>query len=228
MQCEPNMKKRKTVPTKPVVHIDDFDMGDVFLQPIIKNAKCTLVPLTSAVDKKSVVLVQLSGGGKIPLSFGIDDKDIDGRRKVSIALQIDSDSDHVQLERLRMDLVEVARTNWSIWYPDAKVLSDELIETLCASFVSIRKKKKNSEDRWPGISKAAIEPNDCISGRCKIVDRDTNESIPFCNVPGMMWHKAIIELRYIYIQSTRSYGIARKLRYLSCSECDEGGEVVPI
>lgn len=222
------MKKQKIAPKKRVVLVDDFHLMGTNLQQMVRNTKCNLVPLTCSVDQKSAVLIQLSGGGKIPLSFGIDDKDLDGRRKVSIALQIDSDSDHDQLTRLRQELVTVAIKNWPSWYPDTSTPSDEILTTLCASFVSIRKKKKNSEDLWPGIAKAVIEPDECDNGRCMIVDRDTNECIPFCNVPGMKWHKAILELRYIYIQATRSYGITKKLRYLSCSEGDEYGELVPI
>jgi len=221
-------KKQKIAPKKRVMSVDDFHMSDVHLQPITRTAKCNLVSLSYAFDKKSPVLIQLSGGGKIPLSFGIDDKDIEGRRKVNIALQIDSESDHEQLVRIRTELIATASTNWPIWYPDVKPPSDEMLETLCNSFVSIRKKKKNGEDHWPGISKAVIEPDDCQNGRCKIVDRESNEVVPFCNLPGMVWHKAIFELRYVYIQATRSYGITKKLRYLSCSEGEEYGEVVPI
>jgi hypothetical protein len=143
-------------------------------------------------------------------------------------MQITSDSDHEQLERMRTELVGVACANWASWYPDVKAPSNEVLLTLCNTFVSARKKKKNSEDRWAGTYKAVIEPDECLKGRCKIVDRGSNEVIPFSNLPGMMWHKAIIELRYIYIQATRSYGITKKLRYLSCSEGDDFGEIVPI
>ena len=48
------------------------------------------------------------------------------------------------------------------------------------------------------MAKAGIEPDECISGRCKIVDNETGE-------------------RYVFIQATKSYGVTKKLRYLSCS-----------
>lgn len=226
MMSQAPAKKRKTVK---ILALEDFHLGDVHLQPLIKSSKCSLVPLVETQDKKSSVLVQLSGGGKIPVSFGIDDKEIEGRRKVQIAIQIDSDSDHAHLQRLRTELIAVASTHWPSWYPETKVPSDEVLETLCATFVSARKPKKNdSTDCWSGVSKAVLDPEDCKTGRCKIVDRETNESLPFESVPGMLWHKAIFELRYVYIQATRSYGITKKLRYLSCSEADDFGDIVPI
>ena len=218
-------KKQKTGQHKRVQLIDDFHLNDVYTQSIIKNTTCNIVPLVYGFDKKSPVLVQLSGGGVIPLSFGIDDKDMDGRRKVMLALQIDSDSDHDHLVRLRTELIELCSTNWNAWYPEKPVPA---LETLCTTLVSIRKKKHNSEDLWPGVAKAIIEPRDCTTGACKIVDRETGTPVPFSNLPGMAWHKAIFEFRFIYIQATQSFGITKKLRYLSCSEGEDCGEAVPI
>jgi hypothetical protein len=223
--AESATKKQKTAQHKRVQLIDDFHLKDVHTQSIIKNTTCHIVPLVYGFDKKSAVLVQLSGGGVIPLSFGIDDKDMGGRRKVMLALQIDSDSDHDHLVRLRTELIDLCSTHWSTWYPEQTVPA---LETLCGTLVSIRKKKQNSEDHWPGVAKASIEPRDCTTGACKIVDRDSGKSVPFCNLPGMVWHKAIFEFRYIYIQATQSFGFTKKLRYLSCSEGEEYCEAVPI
>ena len=207
-----------------VLLIEDLHMKDVYTKAIIKNTNCNIVPLTCGFDKKSPVLVQLSGGGVIPLSFGIDDKEMDGRRKVLLSLQIDSESDHDHLVRLRTELIESCSSNWSTWYPDKEPPS----ESLCSTLVSVRKKKQNNVDLWPGLFKAVIEPKDCTTGACKIVDRESGEPVSFSNLPGMSWHKAIFEFKYIYIQKTQSYGITKKLRYLSCSEGEECGEAVPI
>ena len=222
----PATKKQKTSHKNRVVLVDDFHLEDTHLKPIVKNTKCNIVPLTT---DGSPVLVQLSGGGIIPLSFGIDEKDLGGRRKVTVALQIDSDTDHEALDRLRTQLIGVAASTWKHWYPEgAAVPSIDMLTTLCHGLVSERKKKQTGDDCWSGISKAGIEPADCSTGVCKIVHRDTATSIPFEDLPGMSWHKAIFELRYIYIQAKQTFGITKKLRYLSCSENEERGEVVPI
>ena len=203
-------------------------MSDAKFQPIVKSTKCNLVPLSSDQAAQSPVLVQLSGGGVIPLSFGIEDKETDGRRKVQVALQVDSLSDHGHLERLRGELGSVVAGKWSEWFPDTKKPSDEVILNFCNNFVSDRKKKKNSEDTWSGVVKAAIDPNECASGRCKIVDQDTGDTVSFEELPGMKWHKAILEFRYVYIQATKSYGVTKKLRYLSCSRAEQDGEIIPL
>jgi len=220
-------KKRKTAVPNRIMLVNDMHMSDTHTSAIVKNSKCSLVPLVSAHDKTSPVLVQLSGGGKIPLSFGIDDKETDGRRKVRLALQVDDDNDHDHLERLRTELGSLVVNKWSTWYPDATPPSDEVLRTLCNTFVSARKKKSNSDEKWSGVTKAVIEPEECINGRCKIVDRDTGDTVPLETLPGMNWHKAVLEFRYIYIQGTKSYGVTRKLRYLSCSS-DDDGDIVPL
>lgn len=225
---EPCAKKQKVTHKKRVVMVNDMHMCDTHLQPLVKSSKCLLVPLVCTFDKKSPVLVQLSGGGLIPLSFGIDDTDVDGRRKVRVAFQIDDKSDHAHLDRLRQELGEVVTEKWPTWYPDTKAPSNEVLQTLCNTFVSARKKKTNSEDTWSGVSKAVIEPDDCLSGKCKIVDKETGVIVPFDVLPGMTWHKIILEFRYIYIQATKSYGITRKLRYLSCSPANEEEDVEPL
>jgi hypothetical protein len=208
--------------------VDAVHMSDTHLQPLVKSSKCLLVPLVYAFDSKSPVLIQVLGGGRIPLSFGIDDTDVEGRRKVRVAFQVDDKTDHEHLDRLRSELSDVVVEKWATWYPDAKPPSKEVLETLCNKFVSDRKKKTNGDDTWSGVSKAVIDPEECLNGKCKIVDSDTGAMVPFDVLPGMTWHKIILEFRYIYIQATKSYGITRKLRYLSCSAADEDGDIDPL
>ena len=227
---EPSTKRQKLAPPKKrVMMVNDLHICDTNMMPLVKSSKCNLVPIVCKFDNKSPVLVQLSGDGKIPLSFGIEDTDTDGRRKVQVAFQIDNQSDHDQLVRLRTELSEAVVDQWAKWFPDIDPQpSKEVLQTMCNTFVSGRKKKTNSEDRWSGVSKAKIEPEECLNGRCKIVDRDTGDIVPFSMLPGRLWHKIILEFRYIYIQSTKSYGITRKVRYISSSQEDEDGDVSPL
>jgi hypothetical protein len=209
--------------------VEDFHLTDCKLQSFTKSAKCSLVPLVLACDDTSPVLVQLNGGGLIPVSFGLEDKEIDGRRKVQVAFQIDSLDDHKHLDRLRTELGELVVANWGVWFPQNAVPSKEVLMNFCGNFVSARKKKNNSEDQmWSGVSKATIDPDDCTSGKCTIVDHSSGERVPFAELPGKTWNKVVLELRYVFIQATKSYGITKKLRYMSCTSVDDDFEIVPL
>jgi hypothetical protein len=214
----PLAKKQKLAPK--IQKLDAFGLQDVCLQPIVKNAKCNLVPMLLEADKKSPVLVQLSGGGKIPLAFGLETKDDNGKPKTMVSLQIECLEDHAHLDRLRTETASRVVANWASWYPENKPPSAEVLQTLCNPFVSARKKKKNSEETWSGVTKATLDATECQNGQCRIVDAATGDTIPYTSIAGMRWTVAILELRYIYIQSTKSYGITKKLRYLACTPPD--------
>jgi hypothetical protein len=227
MSAEPAMKKQK-VSKSTITLVDNFHMRDCQLQSLGKSSKCNLATLTKAGDEHSPVLVQLNGGGVIPLSFGIDDKEQDGRRKVQIALQIDSISDHEHLERLRGELGEMVAEQWKKWFPDTTPPSKDVLMNFCNNFVSPRKKKKTGDGTWSGVSKATIDPEECNTGRCKIVDKDTGDIIPFHLLPGMTWHKVVFEFRYVFVQATKSYGVTKKLRYILCTAKEDDGEIEPL
>ena len=65
------------------LRLSDFHVTDNLFQPIVKMPKCNLVPLSHSCDTTTrvPVLVQIDGGGVVTKSFGIEDKDQDGKRK---------------------------------------------------------------------------------------------------------------------------------------------------
>ena len=69
-----------------IAKIKSFGMHDVYLQPLVKSTKCNLVPMLLDTDKKSPVLIQLSGGGKIPLAFGLEIKTENEVQKTTVSL----------------------------------------------------------------------------------------------------------------------------------------------
>ena len=163
------------------------------------------------------------------MSFGIDVKDQDnGRAKIQLSLQVSCKQDHQNMERLRLELAGMVAKEWKTWFPDNPVPSNEVLLSFCNTFVSARKKKKNSEDTWPGITKASIDADDCTHGRCKIVDKETGTLIPYSQLPGRVWHKAVFELKYVFIQATKAYGVTKKLRYILTSPKDEVEDFEPL
>lgn len=226
-------KRKKTINVRA---IDDIRLAEhVITKDIIKSTKCNIVPLACATNNRNAVLVQLSGGGKIPLSFGIKDEDENGKKKIECVFGIGSKSDHEHLDRIRRELCDIAIKNWPTWYPetdpDVAPLSDEVIRSFCNNITSIGRKKNNSEERWPGLSKGKILPSYLENGKCKIVDHETGEPVHYSALPGRVWNKIILELSHIYIQGTKKYGLTSKIRYLSSSaEYDgmEEEEIIPL
>lgn len=215
--------------TNKIVHVSDFHMTDCTLHTLVKSNKCNLVPLTFASDRKSPVLVQLSGGGRIPGSFGIDDKEMDGRRKVNLSFQIDDETEHEHLTRLRTEFIGMVGPVWDSWFPGQTTPSAEVLESFCTKLVGDRKKKSGGgEGTWAGLGKAAIEPADCETNRCKIVHAETGDKIAFADVPGMTWSKIVLEFKYVYVQATRKYGITKKLRYMSCTPDEDDCDIEPL
>jgi hypothetical protein len=45
-------------------------------------------------------------------------------------------------------------------------------------------------------------------------------------LPGKRWKQIILEFKFIYILSSKSYELTRRLRYLSCEEADDQLHVV--
>ena len=192
---------------------------------LIKSKMVNLVPLLTLDDKP--VLIQLSGGGKIPKSFGVDEN-TENKNKINVTFNINNDDDHENLETLRNNLATLCVKQWSAWFPDSKKPDDNVLLNMCNSLVSAKKKKKDSDGYWSGTMKTALDATDLTNGMCKLVDKNTKESLSIAELPGMNWHTAIVELRHVYIQATKSYGVTRKLRHLTCSENAMAETIIPL
>jgi hypothetical protein len=229
---QPNQKRRRTdqpKKSKRIQMICDFNVNgsDVAFHALVKSAKCNLVPMKLCDEKESPILVQMSGGGKIPAAFGIQEKE-DDSNKVNVTLQVASRDDHKQLERLHGEVVAVMCKNWAKWNSGSKQPSKEVIQEFCYHLVQPRKPKKNSPDEfWDGTTKSSFTKTDLVAGKCRIVDSDSGEPVDIKDVPGRKWHKAIFEFRHVYILGTKSFGITKTLRYLSTSD-EDSGDIIPL
>jgi hypothetical protein len=242
-QTESPMKKRRLVEgendvsksvehckTKKRAHIyrisePDIVKNNIKTGALIKSKMVNLVPLTTKDDKP--FLIQLSGGGKIPKMFGVEENK-EKQNKFSITFNVDNDDDHNNLEILRDSLAQLCVNEWSAWFPDSKKPVDEVLLNMCNNLVSTKKKKKDSDGYWSGTMKTAVDGIDLTNGNCVIIDKDSKNVLPIEELPGMNWHRAIVELRHVYIQATKSYGITRKIRFLECSENNMAESVIPL
>ena len=219
-------KMKKTCTNTKVVLLSDIDVSkDIAFQPIVKNTKCNIIPIRHSTTD-STILVQISGGGKIP-PFGVKD-DENNPNKVSITLQIASDDDFNTMVKFRDNLINIMDTNWSNWHTSKKP-SIEVIETLCNHFVHPKKPKKNNPGAfWDGLSNAAVNKSDMSSGKCRIIDIDSGNPVTIDDLPGRTWHKAVFELKHVYVLGTKSFGVTKILRYLSTSKQEDDDIIVPL
>ena len=179
---------------------------------------CHLIPLNNRINNRAVLL-QLDGGGDVPLSFGVETKN---DKSIYISLSVKSDMEYNLLDTIKHQMIKMVTATWTKWFPDNN------IPTTANPLISERKKRGISGDLWPGVMKANIDPGDCAKGVCTLMDAITNTHITLDELPGRRWTKAIVELRYIYIQSKKSYGITKRLRYLMTEDRDNVECIVPL
>jgi hypothetical protein len=230
-KTESNKKQKVVVNTtkpKKICMMEDFDVRIMKFSPIVKSSKCNIVPMCHDDVKNSPILVQISGGGKIP-PFGIDVKEEDAN-KINITLQISSEDDFEHMKKVRDELITVMNKNWTKWHgTGTKKPSTEVIENFCNHFTQPRKPKRNSPTEfWDSLSKASLNKNDILGGRCRITDVETGEKVDATDLAGRNWHKAVFELKHIYILGTKSFGISKTLRYLSTSREEDNEELEPL
>jgi hypothetical protein len=221
--AEPAPKRQKKVAK--IHHVRDFSMHDSAIYGnLTKSAKCSIVPLSMADNRP--ILVQLSGGGTIPSAFGVDRKE--GEEKATVTFDIEADEDHKHLERLTTEFRDTVCKQWGTWFPDTKVPASALLADLCTPLVGERKKKRTGDGVYPGMAKASLQNKELNDGTCVLVNADTKEKMALDQLPGKRWKQIIVEFKFIYILSSKSYGLTRRLRYLSCEDADDELEIVPL
>ena len=221
---EPEAKRQKKTTAK-IFHVRDFSMLDSAVYgTLTKSAKCNIVPLS--MEDTRPILVQLGGGGAIPSAFGVDRKE--GEEKATVTFEIGSDEDHEHLGRLTAEFRDTVCKQWGTWFPDTKVPASALLADLCNPLVGERKKKRTGDGVYPGMSKASLNNKELNDGTCVLLNADTKEKMSLEELPGMRWKQIIVEFKFIYILSSKSYGLTRRLRYLSCEESDDKLEIVPL
>ena len=139
--------------------------------------------------------------------------------KYMITITIDTEEDHAELVRLGEEFKDQVLQNRAVLFP-GHTASDDALGDHFNSLVTSRKKKSSGEDTWPGLTKASCFQKDLNTTSCTLVDHETNEAIDPALLPGMRWTSAIFELSFMYIQSSKVFGVTRKLRRLVCESSD--------
>lgn len=217
----PKKKKTASILTLPTFTIDTIQFGQ-----LTKHRMCNLVPINNVHTGKPIY-VQLSGGGDIPLSFGLEENK-ETPNKFNLNFSITNEQDVQEFGRIKQELSEYACGAWSTWFPSTNPPSKTIILNSCNPLCTEGKDKSNGSGRWPGLMKATFDVSEIEQGSCKIREFETGTDIDFQSLAGMSWHRAIVELRYLYIQSSKSYGFAKRLRYLEVSEGYNSEDVLPI
>lgn len=211
-----------------VYRVTDLDLSRTLQCGVVTKANmCTLVPITG--DDAKSLFVQLSGGGDIPLQFGLGAVP-DNPEKFKLSLNVADQDEHEALERMTGQLADVAVREWKNWFPGNKSPpSEALVKDLCYTLVSEKRERRGAPGQfYPGLFNATFDTRDIESARCRVVHGDTKETVSFHEVPGMKWSRAIVELRHIFIQGSKSYGLTKRLRYLEVIDGPGEEDVVPL
>lgn len=222
----PQTKKARAQAT--IVRVQDLDLTtDMECGSVNKANMCTLIPITNT--SKKALYFQLSGGGDIPIQFGLGEMP-DNPDKFKLTFNIASDEEYDSLDTIRSQLSTVAIQKWKSWFPSVKTCpSDVLLQDLCYRLVTEKKERNGNPGQfYPGLMKATFDINDIESKRCRIVHGDTKEQVSFRDLPGMRWSRAIIEMRHIFIQGSKSYGLTKRLRYIEVLDGHGEEEIVPL
>lgn len=223
---EPAPKRQKTTKkTADICHVRDFSLKkSAVFGDLTKSAKCNIVPLQ--LENNRPIFVQFGGGGSIPTAFGVERKE--GEEKATVTFEIGCENECAELERLTTEFKDVVAGKWAKWFPDTKCPSPALLADLCNPMVSERKKKQRGEGLYPGMSKASFNMRDLTDGKCQMIHSENGEKLTLEDLPGMKWKVVIVEFKFAYILSSKSYGITRRLRYISCEAKDDELEIVPL
>jgi hypothetical protein len=117
---------------------------------------------------------------------------------------------------------------WNSWFPDIKVPVSALLTDLCNPLVGERKKNRTGDGVYPGISKTSFQLKELFDGTCLVVNADTKENVSLEDLPGKWWKQFIVKFKFVYIMSSKSYGLTRCLPYLSYEEPDDELEIIPL
>ena len=219
-------KAKKKARVAALKKVSEFSLSsDAVVGSLTKLKMCSIIPLQTPAAKP--VYVQLSGGGNIPVSFGLGESS-DNPHKWTLNMNVTNKEEEAHLARLTNELIDVAQTKWSSWFPSGKTPSREAMrESFCNGIVKQGQAKKDGAGTWPGITKASFETSDCENNKCTIVTQD-GDRVNFRDLPGMGWHKAVFELKQVYILGNKSFGISKRLRYLQVSENEKDELIVPL
>ena len=213
--------KRKVAPKAAVCKIEDFNFErDVKVAALgtgtFKNAK-----LTRSCDG-GVVMVSLNAGGEVNKEFGVETSSFGGLN-INFTL---TDNEYNKLKQVHDDMLKTVVSRRDEFFPGS-TKSDEFIEEMANATVHPPKPKKEGGGHWPASMSIKVEKEEDLLAdsrgkrKCKVKSKVGGYVDNIFDIKGCSWEKAVIEMRFVYVQSKGSFGISKKLRLLTVGVADD-------
>ena len=187
----------------------DIQINEACLGTIVTD-KVKLVKLRH--PESGPLCVQLSGGGYIPQTFGIDDTVPD---KVYMSLSIGDPAEDAQLRAINDQVVALATRQGHEW--STVVPADKWAE-INHSLISDKKLKPDSTESYDALVKGLVTP--------ELLMVNGSTGVDLAGLRGVRWTKVVIEFRFVYIQGKKAFGLAKRIRVLETAPMD-GEYVLP-
>lgn len=165
------------------------------------------------------LLLQIGSGktvlGQVHHSFGVKVNELSKNNELTVTFTIDDQDTLTRINKLQDHLADAGVSNRSTWFPSSSKSDAELRN----SFVKFMPQPKTKPDGtfYPVTMRSTIDPRQMeeVGGRrgCK-VRRDGEYVDSAFELIGCPWQRIVIEFKSIYVQGSKSYGLAQRVRVL--------------
>lgn len=159
-----------------------------------KNYCARYLPIQSSPLDRSKVLLQFSGGGRVPLS-GINTNG----DTICLLCTIDSHNETQGLDKFNRAAVEMAIANKSWWWPGG-IDNNQIKENFAPFF---RKSGQDEMGKWPASMTMNVQ-------FCDITDT-TGQDLSYTHLPGRHWDRIVVQVTGFYFAGKRTWGVHKQL-----------------
>jgi hypothetical protein len=152
------------------------------------------LPIQLSPLDKSKVLLQFSGGGRVPLS-GINTNG----DTTSLLYTIDSHNETQGLARFNRAAVEMAMANKSWWWPEG-INNDQIKENFASIF---RERRQDERGNCPASMTTHVQ-------FCDITDT-TGQDLSYTHLPGRHWDRIVVQVTGFYFAGKHTWGVNKQL-----------------
>lgn len=214
----------KSAPVPSIFHLREFDFTKHAVVGGIKKGIYNIVDISNALKAGKKIKIQMSGGGSLP-PFCVDSSQF-GQ---SIVVNLANDAEYKAMLKLQEAILDVAVERRNDWFPGSVVSDSQLREKFIMLAHAGKVKKGASGALHDPTAKFAFEEahlqpltNEKTGITAKnpllrIIDEE-NKDVELISLPGRRWNTIIFTFQCIYIQKSCTFGVTRRLNYLSVGE----------